>query len=548
MSRPFLFFLVTLGLAACGPTEISVDGGMPDDAGTGGPAGRIEVESSAVLSLMYGESTEVIARYTEGGAPRAGVEVRFALEGLANDSTLGDLEVLTDGEGRARTTFVAGTVDGSFRLRISADRAPSANIDVSVSDLGFGTIVVDAHYVGNRGDGARRLITVYSGIECDSPDGFPASAVARVASLEDASVRAEEFNTLAVGQTYTVVGEVQGAAGATLATACVDRIEVRNRNRTNVRLLFSDAELIPDGDYDVELSVSADAYGGVAALGVDAGVSLATTGATELLDALEEELRNRSLMMEAEALAAERMTGTPEMELDAELSMRSTDPIEAFRRFFDRLLELLTAVRIGGRLELALDGPTGASAALIPETLLIGPSGLPDGPAPLSIDLAAAGLEEAPVLGMTWRGEADEVLVDSLSVALPLTTLLNSAVDVALADSASSPGSGLRELAGCGALLAWVSGRPELAACDSACVDTAYVAALDRSVDAAQGAITSEPSLDILTLTGSIQVFDDDGDLGVDRLEGTLPGTWAGGDPVPVVDAVGTLTGVRTVD
>ena len=188
MGRPFLTYLLSATLlAACGPTEVTVDGGPISDASSG-PAGRIEVESETALTLMYGESSEILVKYFEGRAAGVGVELSFALAGNASDADLMDLNRVTDAAGRAQTTLVAGTVGSAFRLRISAERASPAFVNVSVSDSGFGGITVRADYMGARAESTRRVVTVYSGVECAPADGYPPSAVARQVTLEDGTI------------------------------------------------------------------------------------------------------------------------------------------------------------------------------------------------------------------------------------------------------------------------------------------------------------------------------------------------------------------------
>jgi len=545
MGRPFLTYLLSATLlAACGPTEVTVDGGPISDASSG-PAGRIEVESETALTLMYGESSEILVKYFEGRAAGVGVELSFALAGNASDADLMDLNRVTDAAGRAQTTLVAGTVGSAFRLRISAERASPAFVNVSVSDSGFGGITVRADYMGARAESTRRVVTVYSGVECAPADGYPPSAVARQVTLEDDAETEVVFNTLPSGLQYTVVGVVEGSTGTPLATACTDGVEVVADELTPARLSFNDAALSPAGTYEIELGLDADAFGDIATRGVDAGLTTATQDADSFLDALDQSLRDRGLEANADSLAAERSSGEPATSLAVLLASASADSEEGLRQFFARLLELFASVRIGGPLEFAFDG-TDVNGSWDALSLEVGAPLAPDGPPPLTLDPSMTGLDFAPVLGLAWRADSDEMEVGSLSLAVPLGALLSAAMEVAANDVASSPGAALREASGCSALTAWVASRPALSSvCDSTCADQACLGALNGALDAAQTAIMSEPGLDAITLRGWLVMFDDDGDLVADRLGGTLSGTWAGTGTTTTVETIGEIAGTR---
>ncbi len=546
MGRPFLIYLASAALVvACGPTEVIVDGGPGSDASTG-PSGRILIESESALTLMYGQSSDVLVRYLEGSAPRSGVELGFALSGNANDADLMSLDVVTGADGRAQTTLVAGSVSSAFRLRVSAERAPPAFVDVSVSDAGFGGLSVTASYEGARAEPARRVITVYAEVGCDPMGGFPASAVARQVTLEDDAETEVVFNTLPSGLSYTVVGVVEGSTGAALATACADGVDVAPDAVTPVRLAFIDAALDPAGTYAIELELSADAFAAVAGRGIDAGVAMGGAGADDFLDALEQELRDRGFVADADGLAAERVSGALTTSLEEQLTAASADPSEALRRFFARLLELFTEVRVGGPLQLGFDDTVAATGVWDAQTLEIGAPLAPDGVPPIALDPTATGLDLAPVIGVAWLADSDEMEVASLSLALPLASLVSAAMQAAASDVASSPGADLRDVAGCGVLTSWVAASATLSpVCDAACADAACLSALSVALDAAQTAVTGEAGLDTITLRGRLRMLDDDGDLTADRVGGTLAGTWDGARMLPSVDTVGTVTGTR---
>ncbi|HBQ17532.1 MAG TPA: hypothetical protein DEF51_42520, partial [Myxococcales bacterium] len=240
-------FAVTVG---CGPTEVTLDGAVSDAAV--GPTGLLTLESDPVVALTFGQEAEVSVQYTEAGRPVAGVEVRFALVGRAQSSGVTDLSLVTDADGRVHTTVVAGETAVVFRLRVAAERSAPVYVDVSVGDMGFGGLVVRAVYEGGREEAARRVVSVYSGTECDPVDGYPRDAD-RVAVLNADDETQAQWSALAAGLRYTVVGRVEGPGGAELASACRDGVEIVADEDTLVDLTFSDAQLLPAGRYETEL-------------------------------------------------------------------------------------------------------------------------------------------------------------------------------------------------------------------------------------------------------------------------------------------------------
>ncbi|MBX3275419.1 MAG: hypothetical protein KF729_34450 [Sandaracinaceae bacterium] len=537
-----LFFSSTaIALSGCEPMEVTLDGGAAGDASSG-PSGRILVESNATLTLGYGEAAELAVRYFEEGAPRAGEPLRFALDGTAQDAALRALTVTTGEDGRARTRLTAGSVRSVFRVRVSAERAAPAWIDVSVSDAGFGGLAVDARYEGARTDEARRMVTVYAGVACDPAGSYPASAIARQAGIEPGAAPEVTFQTLPAGLAYTVVGEVLGATGTRLASACKDAIEVVANETTAVTLRWEDAALAPSGEYAVELALELDDLGAVTTRGLDAGLAVAPPTAPEMLGALVAELRARGFELEADALALEVATGTAAADLASALDAAGADPAEGLRAFFAALLPLLGTVRVEGPLRLTYEAAR-IGGAWDARALSVGGAHDPDSPPPLPVALGDARLD--PSLRLGWQPDTDTLAVESLSLALPLSTLVGAAMEAALAERTSVPWLALREAAGCEVLARWVADDAALRpVCNAACAEAACLAALDGALEAAAAAVRGEPSGGSLTVRGTVAAQDDDGDLVVDRLEGDLRGQWGGGVASPV-GVSATFDGMR---
>src|SRR5688500_14125131 len=254
MNRLLVFSILCFATSGCSPTEYFVDAG-PDDAAAA-PSGRLVIESEPSVTLAFGEEAALVVRYTEDDEPVAGATIQFALEGRAHDSTIaGDLEIATDAEGRVSTAVLAGSTAAVFRVRISAERAAPAYVNVSVGNMGFGALTVGAVYSGGREAAARRVISVYSEMDCVAPEDLPPFPD-RTITIEDPMVDETRFVALPAGLRYAIVGRVEGASGATLATACADAVFVDVEGEARVDLVFEDEPLALAESYDVELGLA----------------------------------------------------------------------------------------------------------------------------------------------------------------------------------------------------------------------------------------------------------------------------------------------------
>lgn len=509
--------------------------------------GVIELESEPSLTLSFGEEAELAVRYVESGVAVRGVPIRFALEGRAHDSTVADLSVETDAEGRARTRMVAGSTASAFRLRVSAERAAPVYVNVSVGNMGFGALVVRAEYAGLRIGAGRRVIELYSSMSCT--DELPPFAD-RMAALDDPSTTEARFRALPAGLTYAVFGRVEGPDGVVVARACADGVQVMRDDETAVSLSFSDAPLAPEGRYEAVLALTATSSSAWASeVATDAGGALIDTaggGADLYLDALEAELRERGATIGADALALERATGVPAATLTAALEADGGDPRVALEAALAGLRARMTALALSG--PLSIEVASGApSASWTAAQLAVGPSD-PDSPA-LMIDPAAAGLELSPSLSLSWPMD-DALVLESLTLALPLGTLARRTLEAEVAGRAlGSPGELLATRGGCDALAIWIAEDPTVGPlCTADCPRAACLRALDSVMDAALGALDLlDEARDTVLLSGTLEMVDADGDLLVDQLSAReLSGAWSG--PTESDPLAGGLTAARSPD
>lgn len=545
MLRSLFVLLLCSATSAC-QSSIVVDAGPQPDAG--GPTGRLTLESEPSVTLAFGEQAEVAVRYTEGDAPVSGVEVRFALEGRAHDSTLleRDLAVLTNADGRARISLLAGSVAAAFRVRASSDRAAPIYVDVSIGNMGFGGLTIGAVYSGRREGAVRRVVELYSEMDCATLAELPPFPD-RTMTLEDAMVGEVSFVALPAGISYAILGRVEGADGATLATACADGIVIVAEQETRVDLAFEDAPLVIEGGYDVELAIAPSTTSTWAAdLAAAAGlarVELAGSGASLYLDALDQELRDRGEVAAADALLLERTVAVGS--LTTQLDAAGVGPSVAVVALAGRVNDRLTRIAIGG--PLAID--TELAVSWMPASIAAGAIGDPDSP-PLILDPASIVAQLAPSIELAWQPETDVLDVPSLTLTLPLGTLILATLEAeAAATGASDPSALLVDGAGCDVLASWIAEDPTLApVCDASCAEASCTRALGTVMDAIDAALLSaDAARSAISLTGTVTARDINGDLTVDLLTGTgLTGEWsdalAPGDPIG-----GEITGARVL-
>ncbi|XYI01810.1 hypothetical protein ACMHYB_19430 [Sorangium sp. So ce1128] len=135
-----------VGLASC-----SIH--LSDGAGTlaEGPAEAprpvmLAFEEEGTLQLVPGELHTVWIT----GQPPAPYEVSFTLLGDAAGAWVNRTTVVADDNGRASVQLQASKLGSTFRLRAAMKDGPSAELGVSVSAEGFGTLRVIPAYQGTR--------------------------------------------------------------------------------------------------------------------------------------------------------------------------------------------------------------------------------------------------------------------------------------------------------------------------------------------------------------------------------------------------------------
>lgn len=125
------------------------------------------------VTLKPGESRAV----NVVAGPPSHYTVRFALvpdraDAEPNDASLDRSEVVTDDNGIASVVITAPSKPTTFTLRASIDDSLEASVPVSVSDKGFGSVIVEPRYAGSRVVDSW-VASVRVGSACSDLTGFP---------------------------------------------------------------------------------------------------------------------------------------------------------------------------------------------------------------------------------------------------------------------------------------------------------------------------------------------------------------------------------------
>ncbi|MBW2454046.1 MAG: hypothetical protein JRI68_06035 [Deltaproteobacteria bacterium] len=132
-------------MTACGHNP---DVALPPDAGPdAGVNGSISFEDDKTLLLAPRETVDIGVVTT----PPAAYTVSFYLAGDALDASLDQSQVVTDpSSGKAQVKLRAPNSATNFVVRATIKDGPAADLAISVSDQGFGTLEITPSYGGDR--------------------------------------------------------------------------------------------------------------------------------------------------------------------------------------------------------------------------------------------------------------------------------------------------------------------------------------------------------------------------------------------------------------
>lgn len=524
------------GPVGCGSSDAPrPDGGpaLDADAGAGEDSRSLELLGEESLELAFGQTAELSFAYHEADGAPAADAVSFAIEGRAGDSSLSEVLVAPDADGRVTTTLRAGTIGAaSFRVRASAPGAANAYVEVSVGDAGFGSLSVDAEYRGSREVWGVEL-RLYTAQACGELDP-------RVAPVADRSVHvggphadapwSGVFASLAVGPTYTVLAMGLGKGGGIVASGCVPGVTVLADPAppVEVAVTLEDQPYGASGRFALasRLDLAEAMSGRVDAWLAPADELLAAGTAPFLLDEVAGYL-TQNVPEDASGAFAELR---PELErgLAERLAARGIDPSAALAALAEDL---------GG----SMASPTLHSELLLDEVVRAEDQGTALRFSHEVIGFEVSLVVQGAVLGAREITFAQAGLVSLSSGAATTTTeelslarhtlpfrigTIGAAVlrdQILVERGASSLEDYLADALDCADLGAWL-GEQAPGSCDSACYEAACEqAALDLAGVVDQSLRDGDQDYGSLTLEGHARLADANGDAATDGLDA---GVW----------------------
>lgn len=527
----FVLSAALLACIACGDPNYVYDAAGPD-AGPPRETHRLEIIGPAMLSLTSGEHSIIEVRLTDQALrPLAGDEVRFALEGRANDSTLETLEQTTGLDGSARVTLVAGMLPSVYRVRVTADDASPVFVDVSVSDEGFGRLSVTPVYEGER-EFVEFGVTIFSGTTCEDP-----------ATLEESGDRYQaigpdgppvSFGGLPAGTPLTVVARGRGAMGTLLAWGCIDDVRLRDMEVTELDVALRDRAQLPGGSYRTSTVLDGSVSGAAIADEIRAMRDRLTASEAEaILDAA-----HASLLAEGEDAAAAMLVGERAAGLDdavaAQLGM-GVGVASVLTDLADRVEDELAMLEFVGTLRVASTEPRISFAI---DRVAAGAA------TPEPFDATRTGLMAPATLVATVAEDGSTLEIERLEVRLRSSALVRAVASRAAGgDGATDRTTWFLASVGCESL----SAVPD-SACDDVCLQDACAAASEAAFASFDEGLTElDERRSTIVLSGSVDFLETDGDLTVDVLDGALSGEWIGMTPEEPEAIDAAFSGARIV-
>lgn len=510
----------------CGSTIDFHDAGPDSDVTV---TRYLELEGESSLMLVFGDEARILVRYLdEDRAPVQGGIVTFALEGRAHDSSLLGLDGITQDDGVAETTLMAGSTRGAFRVRITAEDADPLWVDVAVGDEGFGQLEVSATYEGMREPALG--IAVFADLTCE--DELTTETRGDWYRALDSTDEPVTFIGLPAGVSFAIAGRGEGPAGDLLAYGCVDGVTIEAEALQTATVDIVDLPQQSRGVYDTDLEFATPETASLLGTAVAARYeTLADSGARAILDAAVAQL-----IEDGEGDLAELLTMARGDEMETAFAMRlradGAGP-EAALGFVEALLrERARHIAIRGTLRLA-------------DAMMFEVTGIKSGTEESLADLSSPGLMELDATLMGALDEGGELLaIETLSVALPAAALVDGIANSEMGEGAEG---GLAELmvqqAACDTIV-----PPEMVEdyCDAVCFQTACEHAVENVAGELLVSLEDVGRAEV-RMSGEVALMDVSADLTVDTLSALLDGEWtAEGDETPELVNV-DLAGMRVV-
>ncbi len=508
------------------------------------PLGSREIRllSEDRVRLGFSERSTILVQLVDReGTPLPDSLVSFALVGRSQDAGLTRADVVTNADGIAENMLTASAMSASFDVRITAAGAQEQRVAIGVSDAGFGTLRVQAPYVGAR-TALQRNVFAQANMDCKRAMPMSGDPVATIGPRESMA----EFLVLPAGFQYAVLALAEGKDGVVVARGCVDGVRVNAEGVTLVWVKFENEPLEADGTFSIEaeldVSEPADVLGATLRNAAETlvlndalGNALTSPEARLLLDALDSTLRSETLARDpaaialADALAADRSTPlgllSPQAELAGLLRANGVGALSTIQLMAKVTKADMQRLRLLARV--GIESENGSDTLVLTFDAMRVEARAKDAmaPPPAAVDLTHLPAAETTAI----RGEDDVLVFEGARFALPFGLLGSQVLRQAVSFGANGYGSDIRAQIGCDQLQEWLSWKLYAQeGCDSGCVQMACDRAVARLTSAAETALMAvDETRPTLTLAGELQLDDTDGDLFAEQLSSeALTGEW----------------------
>lgn len=540
------FWMVLAVLAAgCGGggSESTLPPGGDDDDDTGDY--YLEFVTGPTIEVGRNATDELTVRYMSPKDEPVDGSIWFDIEGEARGSTLDSAGGATDSNGEATVHVRAGSNPTSFQVVASADYADPIRFDVTVTEgEGKGSLRVSLSY-----QGVRRLhgadIYLYEGGNCDGVDPnapAPADLLQTVRSIRDDAT----FEGLEPGTQFAILASAVNETGHVAAWSCYPEAVIEDTDETVVELPLQDIPLSSEGRWELEnhFNVGEALPDNVDSIfdAMDDMTDDPNDPATFILDMIRDQIDNDGLRL---AFDAARIYWNLDEDLNDQIHDIAPDfAIDALQAGGD-LGRALSDLQIDSDLRLGQPDEFGVITAdheLI--DLVLSLDGVTNRFS-MTNDVNVQTTTAQNVL-ITVVDE-HELQIEAHQFRVGMGTLvlfaLNNMVLPRFAGSPESISEMLENVVDCESVGEWLSDTVDMGS-PSTWEDICGFGLAAASLYAEQQLLVLNDGYDTLTLQGTAEIKDPDGDLGFDRIdEGVWQSTWSGASGS--VQFPGTFTGNR---
>ena len=512
------FCLLSL-LLGCASADVASDALIEADD-RGAPRELELASASPPVEVLPGQTVELAVRYRSiSGESPAGLQVEFALAGMASGASLTPARAVTDGAGVARTKLRAGTMPGMLQVRAGSERTNPVYVDVLVVDALPSEARVRVAYEGARAL-ASYTITALPSSTCQQAlaRNLSGDVVHRIEDAEEAI----QFE-LPPGSSTAVLAWGSDDTGAPLARGCRD-VEAPFTVNPAQRLLsvsvpLIDVDLRLEGTLPVEIALNVAATAKRVAetasrtvqrvVSPSGGYSMFAE-ADYYLDAIARTLQMNQDSEALAALEAARSSSTLAASLAPAMTRAGVGPLNLAAK-------LATLVTVRGSVLLVSGSLTGLQLGSVDDLSAQSAD---------RTDSLRLPLQVPTFLDASFDEARAELLVKELRIELGVGAYGRALLAQLLADPSLKLMSSLETSAGCAEVVApWAEAQLK-GVCDRACALATCKRSTAELLSAVQAALAEpEEASSGITLSGPVTAHDrtDDGvvdDLGPSELDG----------------------------